>query len=250
MDRREFLKLGAVTAAGAILSGRATEEEARSWRLTGRDVTEIVLVLDKSGSMDRVREATIKAINDFLAEQVAEPGKAAFTLTLFDTHYDTALNGVDIRKVRDIDRSTYRPGGWTALYDAVGRTIHEVQSRIEKIAEDRRPEKIICVILTDGEENSSTEYNLEQVRAQITDRAAHGWKFVFLGANQDAWETAKGMAIPVAGAATFAASGVGTQAAFAAASDQTIRLRRAADPGLWDPDLGDSSSGSSRSGQK
>jgi Mg-chelatase subunit ChlD len=224
-----------------MLSGRATEEEARSWRLTGPDVTEVVLVLDKSGSMHKLLNATLDAFNDFIREQQAEPGKAAFTLTLFNHEYDLVLNGVDIQAVGALDRSTYRPGGETALFDAVGRTVYEVKERLLGLPEDRRPKRVIFVTLTDGQENKSQEYTAGQVKAQIAECTAQGWKFVFLGANQDSWLTARSMGIPVAGAANFVASSIGTHAVFAAAAGMTSSLRRAPDPDQWQPDLTGSS---------
>jgi hypothetical protein len=111
---------------------------------------------------------------------------------------------------------------------------------------------VIVVVLTDGQENASLEYTLEDVRKQITERTAHGWKFVFLGAAQDAWEQARTMGVPMSGTAQYAATAGGTGMAMAAASSQVMGLRRTADPSDWEPDIdsvvADSSSGEAGNG--
>lgn len=240
MDRREFLK--SVALAGAGLAGRqlvgtVPEDQARPWKLSGPDVVEIVCIVDRSGSMSSLQQDTIEAFNEFLEEQQAEPGKAALTLTLFNHEYDIVLNGVDIQAVKGLTKQTYSPAGMTALLDAVGRTVDSVKERIGKLAEDRRPEKVLFVILTDGYENSSKEYRLDRIKAQIAERqGTDGWKFLFLGANQDAWLTGGGMGVARGFTANFVADSSGTRSVYHTAAVVTSSFRRTADTTNWTPD--------------
>lgn len=159
-------------------------------------LTEIVCVVDKSGSMSSVRNDAVGAFNTFLDEQKKLPGTAKLTLTLFDTDYRIVHDGVDIQKVPNLDDKSYVPGGSTALLDAAGRTIDKVGERLVNTPEAERPEKVIMVILTDGEENSSKEYSREQLMAKINhQRDTYKWEFIFLAANQDAIQAGQGIGI-------------------------------------------------------
>lgn len=242
MDRREFLK--SVALAGAGLAGRqlvgtVSDKQARSWKLSGPDVAEIVCIVDRSGSMGSIREDTIEAFNKFIKEQQGLPGKACLTLTLFNDAYDIVLSGADIQAVKGFSRETYFPMGSTALLDAVGQTVDSVKERIYKMVTSQRPEKVLFVILTDGEENASREYSLDQIRAKIVEcEGVDGWKFLFLGANQDAWLVGGGMGVPQAGAATWATTSYGTRAVYASLNSVTTSFRETEDTTNWTPDWG------------
>ncbi len=188
--------------------------------------TDIIMVLDESGSMYGVLSDTIGGVNNFLEEQRQVKGEAKFTLALFNTTYNLVHNGEDIKTVPELSNKTYRPRGMTALYDAIGRTIIETGSRFAKMDESERPEKVIFVILTDGHENSSVEINHEKVSEMIkhqTDK--YKWGFVFLGANQDAFSTASDMGIQRGATMTYAASNIGTQRAFSSVSKGMTKAR-------------------------
>jgi len=175
-------------------------------------LTEIICVIDKSGSMDAIKKDAIGAFNSFLAAQKALPGEAKLTLTLFDTDYQIKLNGVDIKTVQDLTEKTYTPGGCTALLDAAGRTIDKVGERLSATQEDQKPEKVIMVILTDGEENSSKEYTHEQLMKKINhQRDTYKWEFIFLAANQDAIQA--GQAIGIVHNVNYAPTSKGLQGA-------------------------------------
>lgn len=159
-------------------------------------LTEIICIIDKSGSMASMKQDAIGAFNNFLEMQRKQPGEAKLTLTLFDTEYELRHNGLPIKDVPDLTSVTYQTNGFTALLDAIGKTVDEVGVRLSKTLETDMPEKVIVVILTDGDENSSKEYTHSQVMEKIThQRDTYKWEFVFLAANQDAIKTGEAMGI-------------------------------------------------------
>ncbi len=142
-------------------------------------------MLDKSGSMESIRSATISGFNEFKNDQTRESGDALLTLTLFDTQFDTVCQAVPIREVPDLDASTYRPSGMTALYDAIGHTMRITDDFVAA----NKPDQVLFVIMTDGFENSSREFSRERIFQMIEDRRKlASYEFVYLGANQDAYE--------------------------------------------------------------
>lgn len=156
-----------------------------------KDLCELVVILDESGSMGLITNDTIGGFNTFLETHQNLPGDANLTLVKFDTKYEIVHNGVDVRSVKPLDKTTYSPGGGTALLDAVGRAIDELGKRYDVLSEDEKPGKVIFLIITDGEENSSREYKLKQIKEKTTHRQdVDKWEFVFMGANQDAWAEA------------------------------------------------------------
>ena len=158
----------------------------------------INFVLDKSGSMSSIRDATISGFNEFKNDQAREDGEAYFTLTLFDTTFYTPITGVPLNRVRDLSYESYAPGGMTALYDAIGRTMKLTDGWVAK----HKPDQVLFVIMTDGHENSSREYTQRQIFDLIADRQANAdYEFVFLGANQDSY--AIGRDIGIRGGRTF-----------------------------------------------
>lgn len=188
--------------------------------------TDISIVLDRSGSMVSVRDDTIGGFNSFLSDQKQAAGFATITLAQFDDVYEVVYSAAPISDAKPLDRSTFVPRGATALLDAIGRTIEDAGSRLEAMAEDERPEKVVFVILTDGEENSSKKFTAQKINEMIThQRDVYKWDFVFLGANQDAITTASNIGIPMQGALTYAANAAGTQDAFSSLSKQMVSAR-------------------------
>lgn len=188
--------------------------------------TDITIVLDRSGSMQSVRDDTIGGFNRFLSDQQVAPGSANITLNQFDHEFETVLNGVEIKSARPLDGQTFVPRGNTALFDAIGRSINETGKRIEAMPESDRPEKVVFVIVTDGEENHSREFNKSKVMEMIQhQREKYQWEFVFLGANQDAIAAAGGIGISASNAMTYAHNSVGTCAAFASTSKNLRQFR-------------------------
>lgn len=156
-----------------------------------KGLTELVFILDRSGSMSGLEKDTIGGFNSMLQKQREIDGECRITTVLFDNRYELLHDRIDIRAVAPMTEKEYCVGGCTALIDAIGRTIHKLVSVQKSTAEEYRAEKVMFVIITDGEENASREYSLKQVKKMIEhEREAYGWEFVFLGANIDAVRTA------------------------------------------------------------
>lgn len=150
------------------------------------NLTEIVFLLDRSGSMLPLTNDTIGGYNSFVERQKNEPGEAKLTTVLFDDEYTLLHNGADIKTVEPLDSTTYFARGMTALYDALGKTINDVGHRLAGTPEEERPSKVIFVITTDGLENASREFTQSSVKEMITHQTEkYSWEFIFLGANID-----------------------------------------------------------------
>ena len=172
------------------------------------DLTDITLVVDRSGSMQQIRSDAEGGVNAFIQSQAREPGEALLTLLQFDTEYEFVHHGLPIQ---DVSEYQLVPRGNTALLDAVGRAINETGARLAAVPESDRPGLVIFVVMTDGLENSSREFNRAQVKKMIEhQQSVYNWQFTFLGANQDAFAEAGGMGIHAAGAAQFARQKVST----------------------------------------
>jgi hypothetical protein len=190
------------------------------------DLTEIAFVLDRSGSMNPIAGDAIGGFNTFLAAQQALPGEARLTLVLFDHEYLVTHNNVPIQAVPPLDATTYVPRGMTALLDAVGRTIDDVGTRLAGTPEEQRPAKVICAILTDGQENASRDYTFAKVAAMIKhQQEKYSWEFLFLAANQDAIAAAGALSIQPKDAIAFQPTGQGVRQAHAALSDRVTLAR-------------------------
>lgn len=159
-------------------------------------LTELICIIDRSGSMSRIRNQAIAGINGFLQEQAAVPGDARMTMVQFDNVYEPLHAGTPLAQVPLLNTSTYAPRGSTALLDAIGRTIDDVGRRLSKTPEPERPAHVLVAILTDGYENASTDYTGSQIRQMIEhQQTKYDWDFIYLGANQDAF--AEGGAIGI-----------------------------------------------------
>ena len=187
------------------------------------DVTEIICVIDRSGSMEPIQGDAIGGFNAFLTAQKELAGEAKLTLVLFDQEYEVVHDGAPVVSVAPLDERTYVPRGMTALFDAVGRAIMTVDARLAKTVD--QPRTVIACILTDGEENSSREYTRTQIFDLIREHKAKGWEFLFLAANQDAFSAAEKMAIDRKSAVSFEASGRGITGAFSSATNIVTGLR-------------------------
>ena len=192
-----------------------------------KNLTEIIFILDRSGSMHHLESDTIGGYNSFLEKQKAEEGDAYVTTVLFDDKYEVLHNCIDIKAVQPITNKEYYARGNTALLDAVGKTIKEAEHRQNFTAEAETPGKTIVVIITDGMENSSHEYDLETVKKMVTaQQEKHGWEFVFLGANIDAVKTAGGFGISADRAVNYRADKMGTATNFMGVTDAVLSMRR------------------------
>jgi hypothetical protein len=190
------------------------------------ELTEIAIVLDRSGSMASMAKEAIGGFNGFLDSQQKLPGDAKLTLVLFDHEYIVTYGGRPIKNVPPLDEHTYVPRGTTALLDAIGRTINTIGERLDETLEPERPGKVLIVILTDGLENASQEFKRNQVYSMIKhQRDKYAWEFIFLGANQDAIHAGSAIGIPASNAATFVAEPGGASNAFAAIACATAAYR-------------------------
>ena len=187
------------------------------------NLTEIVMVLDRSGSMEAVKSDMIGGINNFVKEQKECEGEANFTLAQFDTEYEILYDGT---KIQDVGPLELVPRGCTALLDAIGRTINVTKDRLDKLDEDAKPSKVLFTVVTDGHENSSHEFTKAKILAMITkQKDEQKWEFVFLGANQDAIDEGGQIGIGVNQSLTYAPTGQGVQAAFASLSCNATSYR-------------------------
>jgi hypothetical protein len=152
-----------------------------------KNLTEIAYILDRSGSMQPMQEAAVAAFNDFVKLQKAVPGEARLTLVQFDDRYEVPVSALRMQEVPELTAATYVPRGSTALLDAIGRTIKDLDTRLQKLPVFLQPAKVIVTIFTDGEENASTDYTAKHISDLIAlYREQKGWEFLFLAANQDA----------------------------------------------------------------
>jgi uncharacterized protein YegL len=178
--------------------------------VTAEKHIEIAYILDRSGSMQRLQEAAVAAFNEFLKVQLTVPGEARLTLVQFDDQYEVPVNALRLQEVPQLTAATFVPRGGTALLDAIGRTLKELDIRLQKLPPAHQPAKVIVAIFTDGEENASRQYTLAHVSDLIAHhRDAKGWEFYFLAANQDAIATAASLSISASHSGSVAASAAG-----------------------------------------
>lgn len=193
-------------------------------------LTELVFILDRSGSMGGLEQDTIGGFNAMLNKQKGGEGECLITTVLFDNTYRLLHDRIDIRAVNPITEKEYFVGGSTALLDAIGLTIQKIGNAQKNTAAEYRAAKVLFVIITDGEENSSREFTSRQVKAMIErKKARYGWEFVFLAANIDAVETAARYGIARDRAQTFHADAQGMEMNFSEVNFMVSRLREGAE---------------------
>lgn len=204
-----------------------------------KGLTELVFILDKSGSMGGLETDTIGGYNSMLEKQKSIDGECLITTVLFDNNYELLHDRIDIKAVSSISDKEYAVGGSTALLDAIGRTIHKIGNAQKHTADDYRAEKVMFIIITDGEENSSREYSADMVKMQIErQKKKYGWEFIFLGANIDAVETAGRFGISADRAQNFHADGEGVELNFRVMSEAVATFRDCASmPQGWNEEI-------------
>lgn len=191
-----------------------------------KNLTELVFILDKSGSMSGLKKDTIGGYNAMLEQQRKVDGECVITTVLFDNRYELLHDRIDIRAIQSISEKEYSVGGSTALLDAIGKTIHKIGTAQKNTAEDYRAEKVMFVIITDGEENASRHYSSVQVKEMIQrQKERYGWEFIFLGANIDAVETAGRFGIGADRAVDYVPDGEGTELNFHMMSETVAAFR-------------------------
>jgi hypothetical protein len=174
---------------------------------------EIAVIADRSGSMSSIVDDAIGGFNEFLAQQKKEKAPSNLTLLLFDTAFDYYCKNQPVKDVVPLDRTTFVPRGSTALNDAIGRTLADLEARA--------PAKAIICILTDGQENASREFTTAQVKEKIKAAEARGWNVVYLAANQDAFSVGMALGVSVQNTSNIQATGAGMRGFSASLSTAT-----------------------------
>ena len=199
-----------------------------------KGLTELVFILDKSGSMAGLESDTIGGFNGMIEKQKKEEGEAFVTTILFSNDSTTIHDRIDLKNVPKMTEKEYFVGGCTALIDAIGLAIEHIRSIHKYIREEDRPEHTVFAITTDGYENASHKYSSDQVKKMIGQQKEAGWEFLFLGANIDAVETAKSFGIEEDHSVNFLADETGIRYSQAMVCD-AISLKRSNKSigGLW-----------------
>jgi len=160
--------------------------------MTKANFTSINVVLDRSGSMETVRVDTIGSFNSFIKDQKKVPGEVMFSLVAFNNHHEVIHDCVPLASVNDLTLESYVPRSTTALLDTIGWTINNVGAKLSAMKEEDRPSQVLFVVLTDGEENSSHEFNKDTITSMIKHQREHySWEFVFLGVDENSIKDAK-----------------------------------------------------------
>ena len=191
-----------------------------------KGLTEVVFILDRSGSMSGLEGDTIGGFNSMIEKQKKEEGEALVSTILFDNYSEVLHDRVEVSKIEPLTDRDYTVRGCTALLDAIGGAIHHI-GNIHKYARNEDvPEHTIFIITTDGMENASHQYNREKIKAMIErQKTKYGWEFLFLGANIDAIETARSYGIDQDRAVEYNCDSVGTGLNFEAMSDAITTMR-------------------------
>ena len=191
-----------------------------------KNLTELVFILDRSGSMAGLEGDTIGGFNGMIEKQKRQPGEALVSTVLFDNETEVIHDRVDLKKIKRLTDREYYVRGCTALLDAVGKAIHHIGNVHKYAREEDRPEKTLFVITTDGMENASREYTYERVRKMIEhEKEKYGWEFIFLGANIDAAKEAARFGINADRAADYHADSTGTAVIYEAVGEAVCSVR-------------------------
>ena len=196
-----------------------------------KNLTELVFILDRSGSMAGLEKDTIGGFNAMIDKQKQEPGEAYISTVLFDNESQVIHDRVSLDRIGKLTEKEYYVRGCTALLDAVGGAIHHIGNVHKYAREEDRPEKTLFVIATDGKENASHYYTYEKVRAMIEkQKSKYGWEFLFLGANIDAAREAARFGIPCDRAADYHADARGTNVIYDTVNDAISQVRNCEAP--------------------
>lgn len=171
------------------------------------EITEIICILDRSGSMSSIIHDMIGGFNQYIEDQKKIEGKCNITIALFDDRYELLYDNVDIQKFKPLTKADWYPRGSTALYDAIGKTINDVDARVLK--SDVKPDKFLVCVVTDGYENSSREFNKNSIKKLISKKENEKYSFLYLAANQDAMLVGDTMGFGAGNTLNFNASSSG-----------------------------------------
>lgn len=189
--------------------------------------TEVVVVLDRSGSMSSCKTGTLEGFNTFLNEQQNAAGDGFMTLVQFDDQYQVDYQSVNSKLVAPLTDATFVPRGMTALHDAIGKTINGLKT-------DR---DVVFVIITDGLENASREFTKESIKTLIEDKTKQGWKFIYLGANQDAVLVGSGIGVNAKMSMSYMSDDVHSNVAFSSTASNVSHYRGEKSRGIVADDI-------------
>jgi len=188
--------------------------------------TLIISLLDTSGSMSDIIESARGGFNEFLNKQQKLEDEATMTIVIFDDKYDLLYNNVNLKDVKPLTDNEWSPRGMTALYDAIGKTINNVDSELNKsLFKKNRPDKVLVAIVTDGHENSSIEYNQQQIKDLIKKKEKDDWQFIYLAANQNAFDVGVSLGLHGGNTYTYTNTAQGNSIMFASLSNAAATYR-------------------------
>jgi uncharacterized protein YegL len=198
-----------------------------------KNLTDITILLDRSGSMDAIKSDTIGGYNQFLTTQQKAPN-AIISLIQFNDKYAPIYEAKPITEAPALTSETFIPSGTTSLYDALGKSITDTGKRFANMPESDRPDKVVFVIITDGDENSSKIFKKDQILQMVTHQTdVYNWDFVYIGANQDVIASGSGIGISSNNTLGYVSDSWGTQGAFTKLSDDMVSYRGATTKGAF-----------------
>ena len=191
------------------------------------ELTQIVCILDCSGSMsmDSLIVEARNGFNNFIKEQKEIPGRATVTVALFDDKYELLYDNVDLKNVKEITQDVWYARGTTALYDAIGKTVNSVKANHTKLGKYEKPDKVLVCIVTDGLENASREYTQQSVKSLIENCEKDNWNFIYLAANQDAFEIGTTLGFSGGNTFTYANTSDGVNVSYSTISNAATQYR-------------------------
>jgi uncharacterized protein YegL len=189
--------------------------------------TQIICILDRSGSMNNIIGDAIGGFNSFIKEQKEMDTPTTMTVALFDDQYELLYDNVDLKEIKEITSKEWSPRGMTALNDAIGKTINSVRAEHKKLKKKEKPEKVLVCIVTDGLENASLEYTNESIKKLTQKSEKKNWSFVYLAANQDAFEEGTSRGFSGGNTLNYANTSTGNAKMFSAMSSMTSNIRGA-----------------------
>lgn len=191
----------------------------------GNNITELVFILDRSGSMAGLESDTIGGFNSLIEKQRKQDSECYVSTVLFNNKSTVLHDRVKLSEIEKMTAEDYTPCGATALIDAIGGAIRHIRNIHKYARPEDIPEHTMFVITTDGMENASHKYGSDEVKTLIEQQKEHGWEFLFIGANIDSVETAKNIGIAADRSVNYHADSKGTRVLFSAVSDAVCQMR-------------------------